>query len=101
MTADPNAIRLQMASRYLQSGNLDQAEKLLLQVLSESPDHVVALREMALVHLQQGHLSLASEGLTKVTNLEPHSAEAHVLLGNLHKNLGDREGANACNAPWR
>lgn len=88
-------LRLQMAERSIQNGQIAAAMKLYEQVLALDADHLPAIRSLATLYLQQGKHDLAVAKLTEGAVLEPDNPEWRILLGNAHRSIGNLEDARS------
>ena len=70
------------------SGQLQEAERLYLEVLAAQPDHAEALHLAGIVAYQTGRLALAVERMGRAVAVKPDFAEAHSNLGNALKASG-------------
>ena len=86
----------ELASTYLQAGNLQAAEHLYRQVLSSDPRHVDALHGLGLIAFCAGRYDLAASYIRQALSLRPDFAEAHSNLGNVLVELNQLEDAVAC-----
>ena len=75
------------------SGQMQEAERLYLEVLATEPDHAVALHLAGIVAYQTGRLALAVERMGRAVTVRPDFAEAHSNLGNALKASGRVEQA--------
>jgi predicted O-linked N-acetylglucosamine transferase (SPINDLY family) len=72
---------LDLAVRFHQTGNLQQAELAYRQILQVDPENVNALHLLGLIALQMGKLELAVEHISQAVRLKPDFAEARGNLG--------------------
>ena len=79
--AEPDAYFLRAAALHEQ-GDVEQAERLYLQVVAAQPDHGDALSALGVIALQRGAALLAIDALVRAVQAKPHSALAFANLGN-------------------
>lgn len=72
---------LKLALDNLQSGNLQQAEKLYKEILSVQPDNINALHFLGIVCYQTKNYDLAVEYIGKALQLNPTYVDAYNNLG--------------------
>jgi tetratricopeptide (TPR) repeat protein len=70
-----------LAVRHQQTGQLDQARQLCLQILQADPRHVDALHMLGLIALQIGKIELACDYISRAVQINPDFAELHNNLG--------------------
>ncbi len=78
----------EQASQIEQEGDLPIAEMIYRQLLADCPDHAKAARRLGGLLCKRGALPESLDWLTKSIRLEPHSAQAHLLLGQVLQGLG-------------
>ncbi len=84
-----------LALRHRQAGRLEEAERLLGQILARQPEHADAMRFLGLIARQQGRDDMAVDLLRRAIALRPNYAEAHYDLGNVLTGKGQLDGAIA------
>jgi protein O-GlcNAc transferase len=72
---------MQAARQFFQSGNFDQAERLLEGVRRGDPEHFDATLGLAIIHATGGNLDKAIALFEKATSIRPGDADAHFNLG--------------------
>lgn len=72
---------IQLALKHLQSGNLTQAEVLLNEILSISPDNVNALHFLGIICYEMKNYDKAIGFIEKAVELNPAYADAYNNLG--------------------
>ena len=72
---------MQAAGQFFQSGNLDQAARLLEGVRRNDPEHFDATLGLAIIHATGGNLDKAIALFEKATSIRPGDADAHFNLG--------------------
>ncbi len=94
-TADPDAhARLvREAAAHVAAGRLAEAERALIDALSERHDDADALLLQGLVLKQQGRLEEAIDSLLLAAHFRPDLAEAHYQLGLIVSSQGGLTGA--------
>jgi Flp pilus assembly protein TadD len=88
----------QQALMHHQAGRLAQAEQLYRKVLSQQPQHVDALHNLALLAHQLGRNDAAIELIQRAIALKPTAAEFYCNLGDA---LGDAGRSNEAVAAYR
>jgi len=86
---------LELAMRYHQAGDLQQAEQLYRQILQLDPLHADALHLLGLIAHQVGRNDLAIDYIRQALLLAPKFAEAHNNLGVALKEQGRLQEAAA------
>jgi predicted O-linked N-acetylglucosamine transferase (SPINDLY family) len=76
-----NAERVGRALTLLQNGRLKDAERIVKDVLRDSPSHFESLHTLAIIRGQQRQTHEAVKLLSKAVQVEPGSAPAHYNLG--------------------
>jgi Flp pilus assembly protein TadD len=74
---------LPAALQHCQAGRLDEAERLLGQVLSVNPRHADALHLLGVIAYQTKRNDLAVDLISKAIAINPREASSHSNLGNL------------------
>ena len=82
-----------LAEAYLQSGNLDQAEKEFQKVLLQDPTSSGLLLKLATIYIQQNKPQQALLELDKYHSKNTQSVESLVLYGRAHGASGDLASA--------
>jgi predicted O-linked N-acetylglucosamine transferase (SPINDLY family) len=93
MTSLPQA--LELAWKYFQAGQLQQAEEVYLQILQTNPNEVNALHLLGLIAGQTGRYDMAVDYLQATLRLKPDYAAAHNNLGNVFIRQGKQAEAVA------
>lgn len=78
------------------AGQLDEAEKIYLDLLASCPGDARLLHRLGVVAAQRGRLPEAERYLAESISKDPDHAEAHNNLGNLRQLQGELEEATAC-----
>jgi len=86
---------LDIAVRYHQAGNLQQAEQLYHQILQVEPQHVNALHLLGVIAHHVGRSDRAVDYISQAVRLAPNFAEAYNNLGIALAALGKLEAAVA------
>ncbi|MBT3791392.1 MAG: tetratricopeptide repeat protein [Alphaproteobacteria bacterium] len=81
------------AVKYYSSGNLDQAEGLLLQVIQVDPTHAVASHLAGIIAYRTDRYALAVDLIAEAVRNSPGNFEAHENLGNAHRKMGNNAAA--------
>jgi len=76
------------AAGFHQSGRLEEAARLYLQVIQADPRNFVAHHMLGILRAQQGHHGQALELIAAALQIDPRSAEALSNYGNLLTMLG-------------
>jgi protein O-GlcNAc transferase len=76
------------AARFYQSGRLEDAARLYLQVIQADSRNFAAHHMLGILRAQQGHHGQALELIAAALQIDPHSAEALSNYGNLLTMLG-------------
>jgi predicted O-linked N-acetylglucosamine transferase (SPINDLY family) len=79
---------LALAWQHYQSGQLQQAEQLYLQILQADPEQVDALHLLGVLAGQTGRMDQAMDYLQAAVRLRPGLAAAHGNLGNVYRSQG-------------
>jgi len=87
--------RFDLAVRHHRSGQLQEAEQLYRQILSQQPKHINALQNLGLIAHQTGRNDVAVDLIRRAIALNPNYAEAHSNLGNVLKDTGQLDEAIA------
>ena len=75
-------------------GKLNEAEKLYLNILSNSSNDPGILQLVGTLYLQKNEVDLSKEYLIKSLNLDPNNSSTLNNLGNLEKKLGNSDKAS-------
>lgn len=86
---------MQEALDLHEHGRLDEAEALYRAILSQDPNHFMALHQVGVIQNQQGDHGAAVLTLEKAARLNPRSSLAHLNLGIAQASLGQFEEALA------
>ncbi len=89
-------IRLQMAHRQMQSGQIDQAEAIVRQILALDPDNAAATSVLAAVYIHQQKFDLAIEALDQACTKALADHTTLIRIATAYKNLGKFDQAKAC-----
>jgi Flp pilus assembly protein TadD len=85
--------RLREAFRLHQAGDVVAAESGYGNLLVEAPDHAQLLYLYGTLKAQRSQFHAALELLRKATDLQPGIPDAHINLGNVYYELGNRADA--------
>lgn len=77
-------------------GELEFANGVYRQVLTQYPDHAAALHYLGLIAQQTGNSPQAAQLLRRSIELDPTDPRAHNHLGQVHVALNDKRAAAAC-----
>lgn len=86
--------KVMLGSMYLKNGKLDTAEKHFTGALQIYNDYYLALEHLAEVNAILGNYDKAIELYEKTLELNP-KPQFYIALGNIYKNLGDKERADS------
>jgi len=89
----PLHLRLEQARHLAQRQQWAASERILREVLAETPKNVSAIGILALTLLRQGDLAGAREQYLSILALDPKQAHVHVMLGAISMLEGDLDGA--------
>ena len=89
-------MKLHQANQYLQSGQMDQAETLIRQILAVDPDNASAGSALAALYTRQQKYELAIEILDQTCKKNPDHSGALVQSATIYKNWGKFDEAKAC-----
>ncbi|MDP6674062.1 MAG: sulfotransferase [Gammaproteobacteria bacterium] len=78
----------QIASTYMSSGSLEQAETFYQRILAENPDDIVATKALITLHERLGRPESLLKNFERLTELEPGNFDAHNQLGRLLQQRG-------------
>jgi tetratricopeptide (TPR) repeat protein len=73
----------QKGVRNAQHGSYDKAIKNFEKVIAIMPQHIDARRNLAMAHLEEGHIPKAKELLHECIKIDPTNVWSFVLLGNI------------------
>lgn len=76
-------ILLNLGNAYLDSGIMDNAEKVYKEDLALYPYDYVVMYNLGVLHYRQKEYAESTEWLEKSARIDPYYANNHVLLGNL------------------
>ncbi len=93
MRIDSIEVILEQVVALLQSGNNDQAERLLREILETQPEYSPALRFLGIAEHRLGHNKLAIESLGKALSIDPGDCIAYVARGQAFRALGNLQAA--------
>jgi tetratricopeptide (TPR) repeat protein len=80
--------RLILGRALAEMGSLDEATVELERVLQSAPDNLSATRDLAEIHLRQGHLEQALDYYERAVDLFRHDAELEGKVRELSRRLG-------------
>src|SRR5262249_41778404 len=86
-------VKLQLARQHLQSGRLEEAEKIINQAVALSSKDPQAFVLLAKLRLEQGQLAEARAAVTPASVLAPGNPEVSYLSGIIAQRYGDLEMA--------
>lgn len=89
--ADSDSQKTDHSAALIRTGNLDEAEGILWEVLSSHPDDVQALNLLATIRLQQKRLTESETLLRRVISLDPESLAARVNLARVFHAQGQTD----------
>jgi tetratricopeptide (TPR) repeat protein len=89
--ADSDSQKVDRSAALIRTGNLDQAEGILWEVLSSHPDDVQALNLLATIRLQQKRLTESETLLRRATRLDPESLAARANLARVFNAQGQTD----------
>lgn len=72
-----------LAALWIEAERYLEAERLLAQMLSSSPDNAIAWSNRAMLHLRAGNASKAASMLSRAVAAEPGRPEWHARLGDV------------------
>jgi len=88
--------KIELAIKYYQSGNLQQAENICREILEVQPDNFYALNTLGVIYLKLGNNESAINYFKKALQSSPANADAYYNLGNAFKNKGKVDDAVTC-----
>ena len=86
---------LYMADSYLQLNNYAEAEPLLLQVMRQLPEKVLAHIDLGILYTETDRKQEAVKQLLEAERLEPKNVNVHWRLGRLYRSMGKAAEAKA------
>jgi tetratricopeptide (TPR) repeat protein len=89
--ADSDSQKMGRSAALIRTGNLDEAEGILWEVLSSHPDDTQALNLLATIRLQQKRLTESETLLRRVISLDPESLAARVNLARVFNAQGQTD----------
>ncbi len=89
-------MKLQMAYKCTNAGQLEQAEVLIQQVLAHDPSHFDAASALAELYTRQEKFGAAVEILDRARDENPESSDTLARFATIYKNLGHFDRAKAC-----
>jgi len=87
---------IQLAFKYHQEGNLQQAENIYKEILKAQPSNFHTLHYLGILYYEQGNYDFAIEYIDKALQLIPTDAHAYYNLGNVYKDKGQLDEAIRC-----
>jgi len=91
-TTPPQHLTLEQAMRLAEqhqaTGNLQQADQTLRQILQAQPKHAPALHLLGIIAHQSGNSELATQLITQAIDIQPDVALFHSNLGEMCRMLG-------------
>lgn len=82
-------IRTILVAAYQGTNRLDDAKKILGDVLKKNPNDLDALLQRGELSMESGDYTQAETDLNKVLKLKPDSAEVHYVIARLNKSRGN------------
>jgi tetratricopeptide (TPR) repeat protein len=79
---------MQLAEQHQASGNLQQADQILRQILQAQPKHALALHLLGIITHQSGNTELATQLITQAIDIRPDMALFHSNIGEMYRMLG-------------
>ena len=95
---DPRFRAALMAKRR---GEIQEARRILEEMLGEDPEHADALEVLGMMVSEDGELDLAIELTSRLVSLQPESIMAHANLSRFYMLKGDKETAEEWQAKAR
>ncbi len=93
-TGQDAASYLQIAARFLQSGDLDRASAILEEAVASGQTSVEVWHTLADAYRLQGRLAAAVEAAEAALALDPSFAPGHVLMGDIFRAQGWLQAAH-------
>ena len=84
---------IQAAFKYLQAGNLHQAENICWKILEVQPDNADAMHFLGIIFYSSGNYDLAIQNIKKSLHFNSTNAEAYFDLGNAYHEKGQLDDA--------
>ncbi|HKA38896.1 MAG TPA: tetratricopeptide repeat protein [Burkholderiales bacterium] len=78
-----------------QHGQLDRAQSICREILTEAPEYFYALHLLGIIESQKGNAPVAAELIGRAIGVNPHDASAHANIGNVLLDLRRPEEALA------
>jgi hypothetical protein len=75
------------AEKMIKSGNLNQAQNILLNIVEKSPDNVNALQYLAIIEYRRGNFQSSKEFIKVALIIDPTNDYAKSALKNIQKGL--------------
>lgn len=79
---------LEMGKDFFRAGKYDMAESEFRKTLELHPENAEAIKDLALLHYNQGHLKDAYEECKRAIALDRGLKEAYIVLGSLYSKKG-------------
>jgi len=95
LKSDPSNTKIlnSLANAYLRTGKLDQSENILQQINQLHPNQLGALRNLGSLYARQGKFRDAILHLKKAIEIDKHSEETHIVLGNTYQEISQLDKA--------
>lgn len=87
--------KLEDARHFAQKSQWKESERLLDEILAQTPGNVSAVNVLGLVQLRQGNVAGARQQYLRSLALDPKQARAYLMLGSLALLDGDLEAAES------
>ncbi|HMB72697.1 MAG TPA: tetratricopeptide repeat protein [Gammaproteobacteria bacterium] len=84
------AVRQQLAELLLWAGEQDEAESILVDIVTNNPEIVDARRALAFLHLARNELEQAREQFENLRTRDAYSTEAFYYLGRIAEGQGNQ-----------
>ena len=84
---------MQLAEQHQASGNLQEAEQLLRQILQVQPEHAPALHLLGVIAHQAGNIELATQLIAQAIAIQPDTALFHSNLCEMYRQLNKLDDA--------
>ena len=78
---------LRVAEQFQRSGQLEQAERILNQIIATDASHACALHLLGIIAYQAGKMSLATQLIEQAIQSSPSVAVFHSNLGEMHRQI--------------
>jgi arylsulfatase A-like enzyme/Tfp pilus assembly protein PilF len=82
-----------LATLYLETGKLEDAERVLQAILVQDNHHSAAINLFGIVEIQRGHSDLAKKYFERALGYDPDLAQAYMNLGILAQDAGQNQQA--------